>query len=212
MGCAAPLTLAAGAPWATLTGNQMGALLTDFVLERTSGLTPDHYLVKTLVTTEMIRRIGDSYGVRTYGDLLVGFKWIGGLMDEKSDPTGSSWVWRSPTVTWGPVRAGQGRRAGLHVDGRGWRRRPRRPAKSVHEKLDDLYWQHGYHAEAQVNLFMEGSEGMSRMMALMQLVREQPPRQPGRDRRGRRPRLRQLASGGRPAAPSNRSKARPAIW
>ena len=81
LGCAAPRTLAAGSQWATFTGNQIGALLTDFVLEHTADLTPEHYLVKTLVTTEMIRRIGDSYGVRTYGDLLVGFKWIGGVMD-----------------------------------------------------------------------------------------------------------------------------------
>ncbi len=81
MGCAAPLTLQPDSAWATLTGNQLGALLTDYVLEqrRAAGtLTSEHYLVKTLVTTELIRRIGDSYGVRTCGDLLVGFKWIGG--------------------------------------------------------------------------------------------------------------------------------------
>ena len=31
-------------------------------------------MVKTLVTTELMRRIADSYGVQTVGDLLVGFK------------------------------------------------------------------------------------------------------------------------------------------
>ena len=50
---------------------------------RRGSLTPEHYVVKTLVTTEMIRRIADAYGVRTYGDLQVGFKWIGGTMDEQ---------------------------------------------------------------------------------------------------------------------------------
>jgi len=49
--------------------------------------------------------------------------------------------------------------------------------KSVCEKLDDLYWQHGYHAESQLNLMMEGSEGMGRMTALMRRFREQPPAQ-----------------------------------
>ena len=39
--------------------------------------SPEHYVVKTLVTTEMIRRIAEAYKVKTYGDLQVGFKWIG---------------------------------------------------------------------------------------------------------------------------------------
>ena len=45
-------------------------------------VTPEHYIVKTLVTTEMARRIADGYGVRTVGDLLVGFKWIGEEIDK----------------------------------------------------------------------------------------------------------------------------------
>ena len=49
-------------------------LLADYILEqrkRRAGSRRQHYVVKTLVTTEMIRRIADSYGVRTYGDLHV---------------------------------------------------------------------------------------------------------------------------------------------
>ncbi|MCR4415996.1 MAG: phospho-sugar mutase, partial [Thermoguttaceae bacterium] len=88
VGCAAPTTTQPGAPWRTLTGNQIGALLADYLLEagRAAGtLTPDCYLVKTLVTTELIRRIGDAHGVETVGDLLVGFKYIGGVIEER-DP------------------------------------------------------------------------------------------------------------------------------
>jgi phosphomannomutase len=47
--------------------------------------------------------------------------------------------------------------------------------QSLHEKLEALYWQHGYHAEHTLNIFMEGSEGMGRMTALMKLLRERPP-------------------------------------
>ena len=56
----------AGRPWATLTGNQLGSLLADFLLaarQAAGTLTPEHYVVKTLVTTELIRRIADRYGV-----------------------------------------------------------------------------------------------------------------------------------------------------
>src|SRR3990170_4675331 len=77
IGCAAPLTFAKDAAWRTLTGNQIGALLADYLLEnwkQAGRLTPQHFIVQTLVTTQLIRRIGESYGVRTIGDLLVGFK------------------------------------------------------------------------------------------------------------------------------------------
>ena len=37
------------------------------------------------MTTELIRRIADDHGVQTVGDLLVGFKYIGGVMEER-DP------------------------------------------------------------------------------------------------------------------------------
>ena len=51
------------------------------------GKRPAHsseaYVVTTLVTTELIRRIADTYGVQTAGNLLVGFKYIGGEMDHR---------------------------------------------------------------------------------------------------------------------------------
>jgi phosphoglucomutase/phosphomannomutase len=46
---------------------------------------------------------------------------------------------------------------------------------SLHEKLDALYWQHGYHREHLINVHMAGSEGMTRMIALMKRFRDHPP-------------------------------------
>ncbi len=85
MGCAAPLTGDAKGAWATLTGNQLGALLTDYVclqMKQQNKLTPRSYIIKTLVTTELSRKVAESYGVRCEGNLHVGFKWIAGVMDE----------------------------------------------------------------------------------------------------------------------------------
>ncbi len=51
LGCAAPVSAAAGAAWATLTGNQIGALLTDYLLsarQAAGTLRPRNYIVKTL--------------------------------------------------------------------------------------------------------------------------------------------------------------------
>ncbi len=174
MGCAAPLTLSPGAQWATFTGNQIGALLTDFVLEHTSGLASDRYLVTTLVTTEMIRRIGDSYGVTTHGDLLVGFKWIGGVMDEKGPDKFLLGLEESHGYLAGQyARDKDGALACMLMAELA--ASAKAAGKSLHEKLDDLYWQHGHHAEKLLNVVMPGSEGMSRMQAMMERFRQQPP-------------------------------------
>jgi phosphoglucomutase/phosphomannomutase len=174
MGCAAPLTLRAGAEWATFTGNQLGALLADFVLAHTQDLTPNHYLIKTLVTTEMIRRIGESYGVRTCGDLPVGFKWIGGLMDEEGPDRFLLGLEESHGYLAGQyARDKDGALACMFMAELA--ATAKAAGKSLHEKLDDLYWQHGYHAERLLNVVMEGSEGMNRMQTLMRRFRMQPP-------------------------------------
>ncbi len=83
IGCSAP-TWPDG-PWRVLNGNQIGVLLADYLLRRRAErgeLTPEHYLVTTLVSTGMLRRVADYHGVRTLGDVLTGFKWIGGLVDD----------------------------------------------------------------------------------------------------------------------------------
>jgi phosphoglucomutase/phosphomannomutase len=178
MGCAAPLTNDPRGEWKTFTGNQLGALLTDYLLEKlrdSRGLSPDHYVVKTLVTTEMIRRIADSYGVKTYGNLHVGFKWIGGQMDEAGPDkfvlgTEESHGYLVGTYARdkdGAVACMLLAEVAAQVKAEG---------KSLHEKLEALFWQHGYHAEGMINVFMEGSEGMAQMTALMARFREQPPK------------------------------------
>ncbi len=181
MGCAAPCTLDPDSTWATLTGNQIGALLADFVLEQRqqqASLSPDHFLVKTLVTTEMIRRIGASYRVKTYGDLLVGFKWIGGVIDEQGPDRFVFGAEESHGYLVGQYARDKDGAvacmlmaemvAGLKAAG-----------KSLHEKMDDLYWQHGIHQERLFTLKMEGSSGKERTKALMMRFREQPPEQLG---------------------------------
>jgi phosphomannomutase len=179
MGAAAPLTLNPGSEWATFTGNQLGALLTDYVLEMRRGhLTPEHYVVKTLVTTEMIRRISDSYGVRTEGNLQVGFKWIGDLMDklgpEKfvfgSEESHGYLVGKYARDKDGAVACLLMSLLAAKLKAEG---------KSLHEKLDSLYWQHGYHVEHLVNIRMEGSDGMQRMLRLMAQFRDRPPKSLG---------------------------------
>ena len=46
---------------------------------------------------------------------------------------------------------------------------------SMHQRLDQLQVQHGYHLEDLINVQMEGSEGLANMKKLMQSLRDNPP-------------------------------------
>ncbi|HZG79817.1 MAG TPA: phospho-sugar mutase, partial [Brevibacillus sp.] len=68
-----------GGTYLPLTGNQIGALLLYDVLrqKRTQGsLPPNGIVLKTIVTSELGRRIAADFGVKTE-DTLTGFKYIG---------------------------------------------------------------------------------------------------------------------------------------
>jgi phosphoglucomutase/phosphomannomutase len=177
LGAAAPLTRNPKGEWGVLTGNQIGVLLGDYVLEqrkKAGGLLPEHYVITTLVTTEMLRRVADSYGVKTDWNNLVGFKWIAGRIDDLGPEyflygTEESHGYMVGTYT----RDKDGAVASMLMAELAARVKSER--KSLHEKLESLFWQHGYHAEQQFNLRMEGSGGMANMQKLMKRFREAPP-------------------------------------
>ena len=177
LGTAAPVTRDRSGPWRTFTGNQIGVLLADYILEQrkaAGSLTTDHYLVKTLVTTEMIRRIANSYGVRTFGNLQVGFKWIGGIMDEQGPDKFVFGTEESHGYLVGQyARDKDGAVASMLMAELAALCKSR--GQTLHEKLDSLFWQHGYHAERLVTQTMPGSEGMALMQRLMDRFRQDPP-------------------------------------
>ncbi|MEG2159520.1 MAG: phospho-sugar mutase, partial [Clostridia bacterium] len=67
-----------------LSGQEIGVLLTDFILcERTKSktLTPDSVIVKSIVSTDLAKKVASGYGVKTI-DVLTGFKYIGNIITE----------------------------------------------------------------------------------------------------------------------------------
>lgn len=71
----------------TLNGNQTGVLLCDFIM-RKSVIPQNPVIVKTIVTTEMVRAVADKYNAELI-DVLTGFKFIGEqikLLEDKGMP------------------------------------------------------------------------------------------------------------------------------
>jgi phosphoglucomutase len=177
MGCAAPLTSDVGSPWATLNGNQLGSVLADFVLRKMKEigtLTPKHYIVKTLVTTELTRRIAESHGIRCEGNIHVGFKWIAGLTDVCGPEHFAFGTEESHGYVVGTyARDKDGAVACLLMSELAAELKSK--GLTLHQYLDQLFLQHGLHLEDLLNVQMEGSEGMSLMKKLMSSFREAPP-------------------------------------
>jgi phosphoglucomutase/phosphomannomutase len=71
--------------WQFLTGNEIGIILTNYAISKYASngrLNPNSTLVKTAVTSTLMQKIALENGVQCIGDLLVGFKYIGAVMNE----------------------------------------------------------------------------------------------------------------------------------
>ncbi len=75
-------------PWedgfSFLNGNEFAVLVTRYRLEslKRAGKLPKRPLIlKTQVTTELLTRVGEAFGATVIGDLLVGFKYVGNILD-----------------------------------------------------------------------------------------------------------------------------------
>ena len=164
----------------TVTGNQTGVLLLDYLLgamERTGKLPNNAVALKTIVTTEMARAVAAGYGVKCF-DTFTGFK----FMAEKKnalEATGEGKVVFSYEESYGYmlgdyVRDKDAVTASLlltemaaHYAAQGM---------TVLDALQALYEKHGFYGEKTHNLVMPGLDGLKDMAALMKRLREEPPR------------------------------------
>ncbi len=181
MGAAAPMTIDPAGPWDTFNGNQLSVLLGEFVLSKRAEagtLSESNFVVTTLVTTQMLRRACESYGVRCFDNNLVGFKWICSVVDEQgpddfvygTEESHGFLVGQYCRDKDGAVACMLMAELAADVKAKGM---------SLHQFLDSLYAKYGYHQERLVNIRMEGSDGMKRMEALMAKFRSDPPQSLG---------------------------------
>ena len=178
LGAAAPLTRAPGSAWATFTGNQLCGLLCEQAIagRRARGESrPGDYVVTTIVTSGLVRRIAEHHGLVADDTQLVGFKWICSAVDRL-----------------GPERfvfgceESHGYVAGTHVRDKDasvasllmseQAAALKAVGRTPHEKLDELFLAHGCHVDRQINVMLPGASGMGRMKEIMAALRATPPR------------------------------------
>ena len=181
IGVGLPVTGDPKGEWTTLDGNQIGALLAAFVMKETKyrgKLRPDHYLVTTLVSTEMVRDLARREGVRIEDNLLVGYKWIAKRIDDMG-PAGFLFGFEESHgyLKGTHVRDKDAAVASLLFAELAATVKDRR--QTVLEYLDDLYIDVGHYGERQVNKTLEGREGVAQIQKLMTAFRANPPKSAG---------------------------------
>ncbi len=181
IGVAFALTGDSKGEWTTLDGNQIGVLLTAFVIKETEArgkLRPDHYVVTTLVSSLMARALCEREGVRIEDDLLVGFKWIGRRIDDLG-PAGFLFGFEESHgyLKGEHVRDKDAAVAALLFAELAAAVKSRK--QTILEYLDDLYIDVGHHGERLINKVIEGRRGVEQMKELMAAFRSNPPRTVG---------------------------------
>jgi len=175
IGCAARLT--PDGAWRALSGNQIAVLLAAFILRKRQAaqtLSSEHYMVTTLVTTPMLASLAGYYGLRMFDNVLTGFKWMGGIIDEQGPERFVFAAEEAHGYLVGPYIRDKDA-AGAAMLLAELAAQCRQEGKTLHQELDRLYEMVGYHAEAAFSRTFPGSAGVQGMQSAMHRLRERPP-------------------------------------
>jgi phosphoglucomutase/phosphomannomutase len=161
-----------------LTGNQVGAILVDFVLRKRATkdtLSPEHFITTTLVTTPLFGTIGRRANVTAVDDLLVGFKYIGQTIDARGPEKFVFGAEESLGYLAGTYcRDKDAAIAALYV--LELAAELKQQGKTLLDGLDELYKTFGYFLEGQRAHTSQGSRGKEQIDLLMRTFRTSPPR------------------------------------
>jgi phosphoglucomutase/phosphomannomutase len=161
-----------------LSGNQIGALLADYIIRRrkASGTVgPQHFVVETLVTTPLIAEIARAHKLRAIDNLLVGFKYIAQTIDREGPERFVFGAEESLGYLAGTyARDKDAAIAALYLCE--CAAELKRQNKTLLDRLDELFETHGYFLEAQRSETCQGPKGKAMIERLMEAFTNDPPR------------------------------------
>lgn len=161
-----------------LNGNQTGSLLVYYLLYKwneNKKLTGNEFIVKTVVTTDLIKDIAEKYKVDCY-EVLTGFKYIADIIKSKEDE-----------MTFiGGGEESYGYLAGdfvrdkdaviscaLIAEALAW---AKTQGKSFIDLLADIYAEFGFYKEHLINVVKKGKAGAEEIQNMMADYRKNPPK------------------------------------
>lgn len=162
-----------------LTGNQIGVLLCDYILSvrhANGTLREDGFVVKSIVSTNMVKEICKAYHIDLI-DVLTGFKYIGQQIDKLEDKGGRKFFFGFEE-SYGYLGGSYARDKdavyaammmtdmALHYYKQGL---------DLIEVLDGLYQKYGYYSEKTIGISLDPLTGKENLNKRMALLLEQPP-------------------------------------
>lgn len=161
-----------------LDGNQSATLIMNYVMKNTD--PTNAYVCKTIVTTDFITAIAQKYGIKMYDDMLIGFKFIGELIEEKT-PLGELFLAggeESYGVLVGTHARDKDAASGALVIAK-YADELKKAGKTLYDELLALYEEFGVYQEGLATAEFTGAVGFNKMKQLMNDLRENPLRELG---------------------------------
>lgn len=164
--------------YAVLTGNQIGALLADYILgslKKKGRLNEKSTVINTIVTGKLGEKIAEGFNVETIS-VLTGFKYIAEKIKE-FESSGREFVFG--------YEESYGYLAGTFVRDKDaviasmliceMAACYKKVGSTLYEGLMELYRKYGYYKESLTSIAFKGKEGMEEMIKLINSLRDNPP-------------------------------------
>jgi phosphoglucomutase len=160
-----------------LNGNQTGVILIWYILSQFSAKKKyrgNEYIIKTIVTTDLLERIAEGYNVE-YFNVLTGFKFFAELIRENE---GKKKYIGGGEESYGFLPGEYVRdkdavaSCALVAEAAAW---AKSNGKSLFELLLDIYVKYGFYKEKLINIVRKGKEGAEEIKTMMTGYRTNPP-------------------------------------
>ena len=158
-------------------GNQMGALLLEYVLlsrKELGTLPKDAVAIRSIVTSAFIDTICKKYGVKVL-ECLTGFKWIASVEAEIEAKKTGTYVFGFEESYGYKIEKEVFDKDGVSAAAMCaemtmyWRSK----GKSLLEHLDDMYKEYGYFADRTISQYFPGQQGVAVMNGIMTKIRSE---------------------------------------
>ena len=162
-----------------LNGNQTGVILIWYILSQykeRKKYKGNEYIIKTIVTTDLMERIAEAYHVEFF-NVLTGFKFFAELIRENE---GIKKYIGGGEESYGFLPGDYVRdkdavsSCALAVEATAW---AKSNGMSLYELLLDIYVKYGFYKEKLINIVRKGKEGAGEIKAMMTTYRNSPPEQ-----------------------------------
>ena len=169
-----------GSYW-NLSGNQIGAIIAKYILEanKQAGTLPANAaLAKSIVSTELVTKIAESYGATMF-NVLTGFKFIAEKIQEFEEKHNYTYMFgfeESFGYLIKPfVRDKDAIQAVLIVAEIAAYYRSR--GMTLADGIDEIFKEYGYFAEKTISVTLSGKDGAEQIKAIMAKFRDNSPEQ-----------------------------------